>query len=100
MRKFLNAWLRRWAETSLRIELHQAQEKVIRQQNISERLIAESQRQASATKKKIANITLSHRKNVSHNEKMIKALRERMPEELFLAVSEHVHAMENRDIDK
>lgn len=100
MRAVLNAWLRRWAEASLRTELYQAQEKVIRQQNISERLLAESQRQAHVNKQKIANIARSHRKNVAHSEALIKALRDRMSPDLFLAVTEHVHAMENRELDK
>lgn len=100
MRTFLNAWLRRWAEASLRTELHQAKEKVIRQQNISERLIAESQRQASILKKKIQNQRDAHKRNISHNENLIKALRDRMSEDLFLAVSEHVHAMEIRELQK
>jgi hypothetical protein len=100
MRTFLNAWLRRWAEASLRTELHQAQEKFIRQQNISERLIAESQRQAGINKQKLKNLAKNHKKNVSHSENLIKALRDRMPEDLFLAVAEHVHAMENRAMSK
>ncbi|MFV3014742.1 hypothetical protein ACM9HO_03335 [Pseudomonas sp. KHB2.9] len=73
---------------------------MIRQQNISERLLAESQRQASAARKKVANITRSHRKNVAHNEALIKALRDRMSPDLFLAVTEYVHTMENREFEK
>lgn len=100
MRKFLNAWLRRWAEASLRTELHQAQEKFIRQQNICENLIAESQRQAEFNKQKLKTLARNHKKNVSHSENLIKALRDRMPEDLFLAVAEHVHSMENRAMSK
>ncbi|NWC38388.1 hypothetical protein [Pseudomonas tolaasii] len=96
MRALLNAWLRRWAEASLRTELHQAQEKLIRQQNISERLISESKRQARLHKKKIECLTINHRQNASHNEKLIRALRDRMPPDLFLAVADHVHAKEKR----
>lgn len=98
MRTFLNAWLRRWAEASLRTELHQAQEKLIRQQNISERLIAESERQTSVNKQKIENLKRNHKSNVSHNEKLIRAMRDRMSPELFLAVAEHVRAKENREL--
>lgn len=100
MRPVINAWLRRWAEASLRTELHQAQEKVIRQQNISERLLAESQRQAHTNKQKIESLKRNHKRSASHSEKLIKALRDRMSPDLFLAVTEHVHAMENRDMDK
>lgn len=100
MRTFLNAWLRRWAEASLRNELHQAQEKLIRQQNISERLIAASERQAELHKQKLKTQARNNKKNVSHSENLIKALRDRMPEDLFLACAEHVHAMENRDLSK
>jgi hypothetical protein len=100
MRTFLNAWLRRWAEASLRTELHQAQEKFIRQQNISERLINESQRQSGLHKQKLKTQARNNKKNVAHSENLIKALRDRMPEDLFLAVAEHVHAMENRELSK
>jgi len=100
MRQFLNAWLRRWAEASLRTELHQTQEKFIRQQNICESMIAESQRQAGVNKQKLKTLARNHKKNVSHSENLIKALRDRMPEDLFLAVAEHVHAMENRELSK
>lgn len=100
MRAFLNAWLRRWAEASLRTELHQTQEKFIRQQNICENLIAESQRQVGVHKQKLKTLARNHKKNVSHSENLIKALRDRMPEDLFLAVAEHVHAMESRELNK
>lgn len=100
MRTFLNAWLRRWAEASLRNELHQAQEKLIRQQNISEKLVSASQRQAELHKQKLKTQTRNNKKNVAHSENLIQALRERMPEDLFLACAEHVHAMENRELSK
>lgn len=100
MRAVLNTWLRRWAEASLRTEMHQAQEKVIRQQNISERLLAESQRQAHANKQKIENLKRNQKRSVSHSEKLIKALRDRMSPDLFLAVTEHVRAMESRELNK
>lgn len=98
MRTFLNAWLRRWAEASLRTELHQAQEKLIRQQNISERLIAASERQAVVNKQKLENLKRNHKSNVAHNEQLIRAMRDRMSPELFLAISEHVRANENREL--
>lgn len=100
MRAFLNAWLRRWAEASLRTELHQAQERLIRQQNISENLISESQRLAGVNKQKLKTQARKHKKNVAHSEHLIKALRDRMPEDLFLAVAEHVHAMEAKAMSK
>jgi len=100
MRAFLNAWLRRWAEASLREELHQTQERFIRQKNICENMLAESQRQAGAHKQKLKTLARNHKKNVSHSENLIKALRDRMPEDLFLAVAEHVHAMEAKAMSK
>lgn len=95
MRTYLNAWLRRWAEASLRTELHQAQEKLIRQQKISERLSAESQRQSAASRKKRETLIRNHKSSVSYSEKLIKALRERMSEEMFLATAAYVRASED-----
>lgn len=100
MRAVLNAWLRRWAEASLRTELHQAQEKLIRQKNISETLFANTQRQSSNHKKKMEALARNHKKNIAHSEHLIKALRDRMPEDLFLAVATHVHAMEAKAMSK
>lgn len=95
---FLNAWLRRWAEASLRTELHQAQEKLIRQQGISERLLAEHQRQAAANKKKIETLKRNHKKSVRHSEMLIAALRERMSDEMFSAVVAYVHFKEENKL--
>lgn len=94
MRAYLNAWLRRWAEASLRNELHQAQEKLIRQQNITERLISESQERAEANKKKIELLKRNHKKATSHDTKLIKALRERMSDEMFLSTAAYVRMIE------
>ena len=100
MRAFLNAWLRRWAEASLREELHQTQERFIRQKNICENMRAESQRLVDLHKQKLKTLARNHKRNVSHSESLIKALRDRMPEDLFLAVAEHVHAMEPKAMSK
>jgi hypothetical protein len=94
MRKFLNAWLRRWAEASLRNELHETQNALIRQQEIKERIIAESQEQAKNHKKKVERLTQSHRRSVRHDTLLIKALRERMSEEMFLSTAAYVRMLE------
>lgn len=92
MRKFLNAWLRRWAEASLRIELHQTQEKLIRQLDIKDRIIAESVEQAKTNKKKVETLKSNHKKAVAYDTKLIKALRERMSDEMFLGTAAFVRA--------
>jgi hypothetical protein len=94
MRKFLNAWLRRWAEASLRNELHEIQNALIRQQEIKERMIAESQEQAKAHKSKLEILKRNHKKASAHGTKLIKALRERMSEEMFLSTAAYVRMLE------
>lgn len=94
MRKFLNAWLRRWAEASLRNELHEIQNALIRQQEIKERIISESQEQAKNHKKKVEILKRNHRKAVKHDALLIKALRERMSEEMFLSTAAYVRMLE------
>lgn len=94
MRKFLNVWLRRWAEASLRNELHHTQNALIREQEIKERIIAESQEQAKNHKKKVLRLTQSHRRSVRHDTLLIKALRERMSEEMFLSTAAYVRIIE------
>lgn len=94
MRKFLNTWSRRWAEASLRNELHQTQEKLIRQQDIKDRLIAEAQEQAKANKSKLEILKRNHKKATTYDTKLIKALRERMSEEMFLSTAAYVRAIE------
>lgn len=95
MRKFLNAWLRRWAEASLRNELHQAQEKLIRQQEIRDRLINEAQGQAKAHKSKMEILKRNHKKTTAYDTKLIKALRERMSEEMFLGTAAYVRMQQD-----
>lgn len=95
MRKFLNTWLRRWAEASLRNELHQIQEKLIRQQEIKGRMIAESQEQANANKSKMEILKSNHKKATAYDTKLIKALRERMSEEMFLSTAAYVRMLED-----
>lgn len=94
MRKFLNAWLRRWAEASLRNELHQTQEKLIRQQDIRDRLINEVQEQAKAHKSKMEILKRNHKKATAYDTKLIKALRERMSDEMFRSTAAYVQMLE------
>ena len=95
MRKFLNTWLRRWAEASLRNELHQTQEKLIRQQDIKDRLIAESEERAKANKEKLEILKRNHKKATAYDTKLIKALRERMSDEMFRSTALYVQALED-----
>lgn len=94
MRTFLNTWLRRWAEASLRQELYIAQEKVIRLQDIKDRLISQSQEQARVHKKKMETLKSNHKKSTSHDTRLIRALRERMSEEMFLSTAAYVRVLE------
>lgn len=94
MRKFLNTWLRRWAEASLRNELHQTQEKLIRQQEIKDRMIAESQEQAKTNKSKIEILKRNHKKATAYDTKLIKALRERMSDDMFRSTAAYVQMLE------
>lgn len=86
MRTFLNAWLRRWAEASLRNELHQAQEKLIRQQEINLNILARIEQQ----KDKLVRTKKRHSDAVKHDSSLIKALKERMSDELFMSIVTHV----------
>lgn len=54
MRSALNSWLRRWAEASLRTELHQAQERLIRQQEKYAKALAHAEGQEKARSAKEA----------------------------------------------
>jgi hypothetical protein len=86
MRKFLNAWLRRWAAASLRQELHQAQDKLIAQLEIRENLVAKHQEHIAAFAKKRKK-QLDAR---AYDTELIKALRARMEDDLFRAIVSHV----------
>lgn len=86
MRMFLNSWLRRWAEASLRNELHQAQEKLIRQREINLTIMARVEEQ----KDKLIRTKKKHVDAVKYDSSLIKALKERMSDELFMSVVAHV----------
>lgn len=94
MRIFLNAWLRQWAEASLRQELHQANDKLIRSQEIRERLINQSQEQTKANKKKMDCLKAANKRGRAYDEALIKAVRERMSDEMFQGIVAYVRAIE------
>lgn len=100
MRTFINAWLRRWAEASLRTELHQAQERLISQQEKTARAVAQAEKIQKDGAKKHLLTKQRHAAANAYDSRLIKALRERMSPELFIAVTEHVRAAQKRDIDK
>lgn len=94
IRAMLNSWLRRWAEASLRQQLHNEQDKVIRLQDVRENLIKQAEAQ---TKARAERAKLRKQKAVtaaSYDAKLIKALRARMPDELFRSVVAHVNGQE------
>ena len=100
MRKFLNTWLRRWAEASLRTELHQVQEKLISQQEKTARALAHAEKIHKDSARKHLLTKQRHAAANAYDSKLIKALRERMSPELFIAVAEHVRNMQKREMDK
>lgn len=91
IRKFLNAWLRRWAEASLRQQLHQEQDKVIRLQDARDNLIKQAADQNKARAERAKERKKNIAKAASYDSKLIKALRARMPDELFRSVVAHVN---------
>lgn len=97
MRTFLNAWLRRWAEASLRTELHQAQEKLIREKEKLSRSLANYESSLKAWKARESDIKRKHVEANSYNERLISALRERVPAELFYSVCEYARNRKARE---
>lgn len=97
MRTFLNAWLRQWAEASLRTELHQAQEKLIREKEKLSRSLAKGEADTKAWKSKEAEIKRKHVEANRYNERLISALRERVPAELFYSVCEYARNRKDRE---
>jgi len=100
MRKFLNAWLRRWAQASLRTELHQANERLISQQEKTARAIAHAEKIHKDHEKKLLLTKQRHVAASDYDSKLIKALRDRMSPELFLSVTEYVRTARQRKIDQ
>jgi hypothetical protein len=91
IRGMLNSWLRRWAEASLRQQLHQEQDKVIRLQEVRDNLIKQSEEQTKARTARAKERKKNAAKAASYDEKLIKALRARMPDDLFRSVVAHVN---------
>ena len=97
MRTFLNAWLRQWAEASLRTELHQAQEKLIREKAKLSRSLALIEAETKMRKAKEAETKRKHVEACAYNERLINALRERVPPELFFSVCEYARKREAKE---
>ncbi len=94
IRGMLNSWLRRWADASLRQELHQTQDKLIRQQEIRLNLINQSEEQAKAYSRKADERKKKNAEAASYDSKLIKALRARMSDDLFRSIAAHVRDQE------
>lgn len=89
MRIFINAWLRRWADASLRKELHQAQEKAISSRRTTENVQANLYTQIRAWKAREAKLKQKYSAASKFDSNLIKALKERVPEEIFLGAVEY-----------
>ena len=100
MRSALNSWLRRWAEASLRTELHQSQERTIRAQEVRAFVEAQLRDHVQASTKRLKDLKRRNVKDRKEDGQLIKALKERMPEDLFLSVAAHVREMQKRNLDK
>lgn len=91
IRPILNIWLRRWADASLRQQLHQEQDKVIRLQDVRDNLLKQSEEQNKARTARAKERKKKAVAAASYDTKLIKALRARMPDELFRSVVAHVN---------
>lgn len=91
MRKFLNAWLRRWAEASLRTELNGVQEKLYRALENRQKLIETIDAQTEAVRER----KRKHSAERAFDGDVINALKARVPEEFFKNVIAHHKAKLN-----
>ena len=94
IRSMLNSWLRRWAEASLRQQLHNEQDKVIRLQDVRDNLLKQAEEQKKARAARAIERKKKSKTAASYDAKLITALRARMPDELFRSVVAHVNGQE------
>jgi hypothetical protein len=100
MKRIFNVWLRRWAEASLRNELHQTQEKLIRSQEMRVKAEVKFDDYVKLSAERLDALKKRNTADRRGDSRLIKALRERMPAELFLSVSEYVRNIENQRLEK